>query len=372
MGRGCGAQSGVGRIRSRRRRGPLTTIATAAAVLVVAACAGSPAATSDPRSAGSTAPPPAAGTTTPVPWDDVDQALRELAPQVGFLAARVTPQGTCEAVHEIAPGTPRPTGSQFKLYVLGALADQITAGRASWDQTLTVEDRAKSAGNGEGSLQAAAPGTTVSVEDAATKMISISDNTATDMLIGLVGRDAVQAKNDAWSESADANVPFLTTREVLLLHYVPGLADAYLATAPDERVGFLKASVDPRPVTDIGLGLSADPRHIDRIEWFASPDDICRAFAGLQQLARAPGLAPLTNVLSRETGTIGLDATRWPTVWFKGGSEPGVLTLGWLATNDRGDTFVVQAMISNPDAALGSDSITRLVGISRKAFERLR
>jgi hypothetical protein len=37
-------------------------------------------------------------------------------------------------------------------------------------------------------------------------------------------------------------------------------------------------------------------------------------------------------------------------VWFKGGSEPGVLTLGWLATDNHGKTFVVEAMVSNHQA----------------------
>ena len=88
------------------------------------------------------------------------------------------------------------------------------------------------------------------------------------------------------------------------------------------------------------------PSDIDTIEYFASPDDICRAFAGLQQLAAQPGLAPLGSILSANDGSIGLDPAQWPTVWFKGGSEPGVLTLGYLATNSKGQTFVVVAMLA--------------------------
>jgi hypothetical protein len=58
----------------------------------------------------------------------------------------------------------------------------------------------------------------------------------------------------------------------------------------------------------------------------------------------------------------------WPEVWYKGGSESGVLTLGWLATDRRGRSFVVEAMVSNPDAALATDSITDLIALSRTAF----
>jgi beta-lactamase class A len=43
-------------------------------------------------------------------------------------------------------------------------------------------------------LQYEPEGTQISVLDAAAKMISISDNTAADMLIHLVGRSAVEAR----------------------------------------------------------------------------------------------------------------------------------------------------------------------------------
>lgn len=290
---------------------------------------------------------------------------------MSLLAASVSPDGTCRPVHAFDPFTARPTASQFKLFVLGALANQIAAGRISWDQTLTVQDAVKSLGNGPGSLQFDAPGTKVSVEQTALSMISISDNTAADMLIGLVGRTAVEAQVRRWTGSAAANEPFLTTREMFLLHYSAGLADRYLATPRSQRAAFLASSVDPLPLSAIGSAFSTDPRYIDEIEWFASPIDICRAFAGLQVLSRMPALSPVSTVLSQEDFGIGLDRSVWPTVWFKGGSEPGVLTLGWLATNRHGRTFVVEAMVSNPDAILSADSMTDLAALGKRAFDVL-
>ena len=349
-------------------RPPLAHVALALVVgagLTLAACSDEPSSSSDEAD-----PPSSADTTTTIPpeWARIDDALAELGPEVGFLAASVSPDGTCDPIHEVAPSEPRPTASQFKLLVLGALADRIAAGEISWDQTLTVDAAAQSLGNGEGSLQVAAPGTQVTVEDAATKMISISDNTAADMLAGLTGRDEVEAKFDEWTDNASANEPFLTTREMFLLHYVPDLADRYLATPPDQRDDFLASSVDPLLLTDMDPELLGNPRYIDTVEWFASPDDICRAFAGLQGLAEDPAPSPLSTILSQEVGGIGLDPAAWPTIWFKGGSEPGVLTLGWLATNSEGDSFVVQAMVSNPDANLSDASIVDLVTLGKEAF----
>lgn len=310
---------------------------------------------------------------TPAPdgWAEIDAALAALAPDVGFLAAAIAPDGTCEPVHAIEPSAPRPMASQFKLFVLGALADRIAAGSVSWDRALTVDEATKSVGNGPGSLQLTEAGTAVSVEEAATKMISISDNTATDMLVGLLGRDAVEAWAEGWMADASANEPFLTTREMVLLHYAEGLGDRYLATPQRERDAFLASSVDPLPLSAIGSAYTTEPRFVDTIEWFGSPEDLCRAFAGLHAQAQDPALSPLPAVLSQEDVGIDLPRRAWPTVWYKGGSEPGVLTMGWLATDADGETFVVEAMVSDPDTALAADSLTDLVAIGRDAFALL-
>jgi beta-lactamase class A len=308
----------------------------------------------------------------PYSWAQVDRQLGELAPDASLLAARVSPGGICTPVHQLAAAAARPLGSMFKLFVLGALAHQIAAGQVSWNQELTVTDAAKSPGSGV--LQDAPDGTQSSVLNTASLMISVSDNTAADMLIGLVGRSAVEAQDRQWSDHAALNVPFLTTREANLMriiHY-PALANRYLSLAPGQRAAFLASTVDPLPFNQAQVqNLSqawTGPRDIDTLEWFASPDDICRAFAGLQRLAAQPALASLGPILSANDGGIELDPAEWPTVWYKGGSEPGVLTLGYLATNSNGQTFVVVAMLSDPAAAL-SPLAGMLLSIVQEAFE---
>jgi beta-lactamase class A len=303
-------------------------------------------------------------------WSQIDKSLAALAPDVSFLAARVA-NGSCRSIHQLASSTPRPLGSEFKLFVLGALANEIAAGRIGWKQQLTVESRLRSAGNvaGKGSLQFSPGGTKVSVQETATKMISISDNTAADMLINLVGQPALESQVRQWSNDPQLNSPFLTTRQLFLLHYVdyPRLANAYLAQAPSEREAFLKSSVDPLPLSDIQS--ASAPRDIDRIEWFASPEDICRAFVGLQQLSHEPTLSPIASIFSVNNGNLGLHPSQWPTVWFKGGSEPGVLTLGYLATDSKGKTFVVSAMLSNPTTALAPSTSFAVLAAVVSAFD---
>ena len=196
-------------------------------------------------------------------WSQIDHTLAGLAPNVSFLAARVA-NGSCRTVHQLASSTPRPLASEFKLFVLGALAHQIANGHVTWDQKLTVEGQLKSGGNpvGSGSLQFVPNGTKVSVRETATKMISISDNTAADVLINLVGQPGLESQVRQWSNDPQRDSPFLTTRQMLLLHYVnfPMLANAYLARAPSRRQAFLKSDVDPLSL-DEAQGSTEPPRH---------------------------------------------------------------------------------------------------------------
>jgi hypothetical protein len=304
----------------------------------------------------------------PTSWAQLDGDLAALAPKSSFLAAEVSSNGSCVPIHQVNSSTTLPLGSMFKLFVLGALAHQIADGKASWAQNLTVQPSLKSAGSSADSLQYVPVGTQVTVRETATKMISISDNTAADMLINLVGRDAVESQVRQWTGSATLDNPFLTTRELFLLHYVnfPQLADQYLKLSSTERASFLSSSVDPLSLSQVQA--SAEPRDVSSIEWFASPLEMCRAFEGLQELSTQPGQAPIGSILSTNTGDIEPSKSTWPTVWFKGGSEPGVLTLGYLAKDSSGHTFVFVAMVENPSAALPLSATADLLAIVKGAF----
>jgi hypothetical protein len=90
------------------------------------------------------------------------------------------------------------------------------------------------------------------------------------------------------------------------------------------------------------------PRDINRLEYFASATDICRAYTSLAALARRPGLAPIGQVLSLNDDSLALDPAQWQTTWFKGGSEPGVLTMAYLATTRTGHSYVVTVLAEDP------------------------
>jgi beta-lactamase class A len=280
-------------------------------------------------------------------WDELADRLRAAAPEVAFLAAEIV-DGQCEPVHAIEADRVMPLGSAFKLYVLGSLAQQVRAGAVSWDDQVEMRDELRvhsSATYGE-----TPPGTKNRLQDLATAMISVSDNTATDLVLLHVGRDAVEGALGALGMKDPArNVPFLTTRELTLLKWGVSteVRDEYVNADADRRRAML-TELPEHGATEASLA-GADlstPALIDDLEWFASASDLCRVHVALQHLAAEDGLAPVRAILSVNPG-VPLDETTWRYVAFKGGSEPGVLAGSWLAERADGRRFFVAALFEN-------------------------
>jgi len=299
---------------------------------------------------------PATAGPTPATWAGVDTALRSVAPEVRLLVADVS-NGSCQPVHSIDPATAAPLGAAFKLYVLDALGTAVASGAVRWNQPLTVTAQLKSLPAGE--LQNEPDGTQISVLDTAVAMMSLSDNTATDMLINLLGRSAVEAAlTNTGMASPALDRPFLTTREifVLKLHQWPALAQRYIAADEPGRRALLASTIDRMPLPAVAAaGAWTTPRDIDSLEYFASADDICRAYTALAALSRRPGLSPIGQVLSLNDDSLALDPAQWKTTWFKGGSEPGVLALAYLATTRTGHSYVVTALAENPSQLINEN-----------------
>jgi beta-lactamase class A len=318
-----------------------------------------------------TAEPSQPALTVPATWAAVDKQVQQAAPQARLLVARVT-GGACQTVNAVDATAPAPLGSAFKLYVLDALARAIAKGTVSWDQRLTLTSQLQSLPSGDLGTEPA--GTQVTVLQAAQDMISSSDNTAADLLITLVGRTAVESAAAASGMADPAlDTPFLTTRElfVLKLDDWPSLAGRYLAMNAAGRQALLTGTVDRVPLSALPVTAPAgwtQPRDVGTIEWFASPADICRVYASLAALSRQPGLAPVASILEINNGSMNLDSAQWRSVWFKGGSEPGVLTLNYLATTRTGQSYVVSALTANPAAPIPPAATAQLLGAIKAAF----
>ncbi|SKC83639.1 serine hydrolase [Maledivibacter halophilus] len=82
-----------------------------------------------------------------------------------------------------------PAASVIKLYILWELFERIEKGEFTLEQEISIEDKDKV--DGFGILKELHSGIKLSVKDLATLMIVLSDNTATNMLIDLLGMDNI-------------------------------------------------------------------------------------------------------------------------------------------------------------------------------------
>jgi len=275
-----------------------------------------------------------------------DQRLATVAPEARLYIGSVS-SGACTATHTVGADQPMPLGSLFKIYVLGALAADIDAGRTQWTDPVTIQDQYKSLPSGM--LQDQPAGTMLPVQQVAADMISISDNTAADHLLRLVGRERVESYQTTMGHSMPAlNTPFPTTRELFILKMsaTAGERAAYIAADADTRRSLLDTDYDLRPLPDLATATAfaaGPPIAIDQLEWFASPADICRGFAALQVASQKPSGGPVTTILSMNPGLM-LDPATFSYVGYKGGSEPGVLTLAWLLRRASDGAWAVVAL----------------------------
>jgi hypothetical protein len=267
-------------------------------------------------------------------WDELSAKLGSLASEVGFAAAEVL-DGDCRLVHGAEPDRPLALGSAFKLYVLGALADEVSAGRADWNESVELRDELRV--HSSAVFLETPAGTEVSLRDLAGPMIAVSDNTATDHVMDRVGRDAIEAQQRVLGmASPELNHPFLTTHEMSMLKWGSSEETRASFLAGDHAHKLQVLAALPRvPATLDALTASAGPVAVDSLEWFASPLDLCRAHARLQ--TKGP---EVRAILSENPGTR-FDPSKWSYVAFKGGSEPGVLCFAWLAKRHDNRVFAV-------------------------------
>jgi beta-lactamase class A len=297
----------------------------------------------------------------PASWRDVEAALREQGEAVGLLAARLDEGGACLPIYEVDADRPLAIGSAFKLWVLGALVQAVAGGLARWDESLPVEPAWRSISDPR--LRGEADGAPLTLQDHAEAMISVSDNSATDHLIHRLGRERVEAAMVAMgSDTPERNIPFLTTRALFALKLLWNDArrDAYFAADEATRRALLEEAETAELGPILWASLSwTTPREIDRLEYFASPRDLCRTMAALREMGASEAGAPVIDVLSRNSG-IGFDTTTWSWIGFKGGSEMGVLNGTWLVRRADDEWFVLAVTANDTRSEIDLSAVMRL------------
>ncbi len=232
---------------------------------------------------------------------------------------------TPKPIAELNGDVAAPLGSGFKLWVLAEAARQVKTGKRRWSDVVRLGEPSLASGI----TQTWPTGTLMTLQSLATLMISISDNTAADTLLGLLGRSSVEALARA-NGAPPASLPVLTTREAFMLKADPARSAAW---AGADLVARRRMLADPALRSKkLDAAMFGDsPVAIEAIEWFASPEAMAKVLAMLKT-------ADTTTraILAVNPGTDPATAAQFAYVGYKGGAEPGVISANFLLRRKDG------------------------------------
>ncbi|GGO22396.1 serine hydrolase [Deinococcus humi] len=264
-----------------------------------------------------------------ISYASLDEARAAFAALPGQVSLLVQEVGQPQPLADLNSRKLLAVGSAFKLAILGELQAQVTRGEKQWTDEVTLTDADRSLPSG--TLQDAPSGSRYTLRDLAARMISQSDNTATDLLLKAVGRQGVEAR------LGQTAMP--STREAFALKNPANieLLRAYRSAGLDRdarREVLEQATAAPLP----NAGLFAQGKTVAQdVEWFVSAQRLCRLMANVASLPETqlnPGVAAPAD---------------FERVSFKGGSEIGVINLTTQVTTKAGRTLCVSATWNRPE-----------------------
>lgn len=266
----------------------------------------------------------------------------------GWGIYRIGDDGRATRLHGVNTGTSLAIGSSFKLAILAALDAEISADRMQWTDVIRI-DRQSVPSSAILDWPDAAP---MTLHSLATLMISVSDNRATDILLHHVGRESVERFTRRHGGLSGVNAfPMLSTLEATVLKN-PALGEArsrWLAGDETQRRTVLTEYAPRWTPDDVDYAaFAAGPADIDEIEWFASPDSM----ASLLGWFARRGSADARAILGVNPGIPPAAASQWAYLGYKGGSEPGVIAMNFLARAADGNTYAVAMAWNDPARAV--------------------
>ena len=284
--------------------------------------------------------------------DTIDKVTADLKALDGKVSAYFGPLYDGKATLSLNPEAQMPLGSAMKLYVLGALGQEIAQGTRSWTDVVTLDTKSFPSGQ----MQNWPKGSPVTLHTLASLMISISDNTATDQLVNLLGRETIEAYMAQPGHSAPAlNTPWITTRELFLIKGGSSeTLEAYSNGPAAERTAILeKLEENPATLGQINAKLAAGPVAIESVEWFANAADL----AGLFRMMRRNSDPEALRIMAINPALPPSVTAQWGYVGFKGGSETGVLNMTWLLVDLQGKDWVLTLSWANSDKPVETQTL---------------
>lgn len=289
--------------------------------------------------------------------------LRALPGISGYALARLHDDAPPELVQGDDADTVFAIGSAFKLWIFAELVRATNAGERHWDDVVTIDGTPLPGGE----YRMLPAGAQVTLRDLATRMISVSDNSATDILLHFLGRARVEAMIETTGVAPDhaaRNRPLPTTLELFKLKGANGgaLGTQWIAADEDARRAMLAGAIMRTPVTAIDPAMFATgvPLRVEQLEYFASPMDMVRTMDWLRRNTQNNPEA--RAILSVNPGIPEDTARHYSFVGYKGGSESGVIHMTLLLRGPDAQWRVLTASWNNPDAAVDDMRFIGLIG----------
>lgn len=271
--------------------------------------------------------------------DNLDKIIQEFDDLGGSYSISIIVNNSSEVVR-VNENLPLAVGSSFKLVVLKALMKKIETGKASWDSVIKLNENYKSLPSGI--LQNWPNGTPLTLKSLANLMISISDNTATDLLLNYLGKKNIEkyAPRRTW--------PFLSTLEFFKLKWgvKKEIQEKFIKGSLKRKRVILKeiASSDKKLIA-----FNNNPTAVGSIGWLFTTKELNNLIYELRKC----------DVLGINSGLV--NNKNWILAAFKGGSEPGVLQYTHLLKkNDNSDIYAISVTVNNENETLNEQKINEL------------
>ena len=183
-------------------------------------------------------------------------------------------------------------------------------------------------------------GAPLTLHTAAVLLLSLSDNTAADLLLDELGRERVEkTMDDMGVGTHELSHPFLSTRAVFgLVTSAPEIQERYRRASREERLQMLRDVEAMRP--QVVQQTSESWR--EGFDWYFSAAEVVRM---LDHLRRQLSEAPMGKAIFGMSPA-GIASDKWRFVGYKGGSSPGRLALAALL-EDAGGGSVGACLLTN-------------------------
>jgi beta-lactamase class A len=287
--------------------------------------------------------------------DGIAAEFRALPGSSGFVLAELPESGQPKLLATHNPTQQMAIGSTFKLYILAELAAQVKAGERNWSDVVPLTHQSFSSAATQGWPK----NSPVTLFTLGGWMISVSDNGATDTLLFALGREAVERKLASIGHSApDKTLPFLSTVEAFALKADPELRARFLKANEAQQRNLLTAEKGKLTLDRItGSAVGGAPASIDTIEWFASSYDMLT----LMRHIRRQQDDRMLSIMAINDGLSPAAAKRWKYVGYKGGSEPGVISLSYLLQSTNGKWYMASGSWNDPRAEVDQKKFVGLM-----------